>query len=73
MSNVLCVFEFNVSEEAEAILAASIPNTTTTKPQAFFWMVDAIDTNHIGHSQPYRECEKTRTKGHGGLHCCTEA
>jgi hypothetical protein len=58
VSNVLCVFEFNVSEEAEAMLAASIPNTTTTKPQAFFWTVDAIDTNHIGHSQPYRECEK---------------
>ncbi len=58
MSNVLCVFEFNGSEEAEAMLAASIPNTTVTKPQAFFWIVDAIDSNHIGHSQPYRECEK---------------
>jgi hypothetical protein len=58
VSNVLCVFEFNGSEETEAMLAASIPNTTVTKPQAFYWIVAAIDSNHIGHSQPYRECEK---------------
>jgi hypothetical protein len=58
VSNFLCVFEFNDSEEAEAMLAASIPNTTVTKPDAFYWVVDAIDSNHIGHSKPYRECEK---------------
>lgn len=40
------------------MLAASIPNMTLTKPEAFYWVVDAIDLNHIGHSQPYRECEK---------------
>jgi hypothetical protein len=58
VSTLLCVFEFARDDAAEAMLAASIPNTTMTKPEAFFWVVDSIDSNHVGHSQPYRECEK---------------
>jgi hypothetical protein len=27
---------------------------TFTKPEAYFWEVESIDSNHIGHSQPYR-------------------
>jgi DNA polymerase elongation subunit (family B) len=48
----------DAAEEAEAMLAAGIPDTTLTKPRAFYWVVDKIDSNHVGHSQPYRECEK---------------
>ena len=40
------------------MLASVIPDTTLTKPGSFYWVVDSIDSNHIGHSQPYRECEK---------------
>ena len=40
------------------MLAASIPNTTLTKAEAFYWVVDSIDSNHVGHSQPCRVCEK---------------
>ena len=58
VSNSLCVFEFDAAEEAEAMLASVIPDTTLTKPGSFYWVVDSIDSNHIGHSQPYRECEK---------------
>ena len=58
VSTLLCVFEFARDDAAEAMLAASIPNTTMTKPEAFFWVVDSVDSNHVGHSQPYRECEK---------------
>jgi hypothetical protein len=58
VSTLLCVFEFARDDAAEAMLAASIPNTTMTKPEAFFWVVDSIDSNHVGHSQHYRECEK---------------
>jgi hypothetical protein len=58
VSKYLCVFEFDAAEEAEAMLAAGIPDTTLTKPVAFYWVVQLIDSNHVGHSQPYRECEK---------------
>lgn len=58
VSNLLCMFEFNHENEAEATLRVSLPNTTFTKADAFFWVVQSIDSNHIGHSQPYRECEK---------------
>ena len=40
------------------MLAASIPDTTLTKPEAFYWTVEKMDSNHVGHAQPYRECEK---------------
>ncbi len=57
VSNCLCLFEFYNESEAQAILGASIPDMTFTKAAAFFWVVESIDCNHIGHSQPYRECE----------------
>ncbi len=47
VSTILCVFEFAGDDAAEAMLAASIPNTTMTKPEAFFWVVDSIDSNHV--------------------------
>jgi hypothetical protein len=58
VSNLQCLFEFNHENEAEAMLRASVPNMTFTKAEAFFWVVESIDSNHVGHSQPYRECEK---------------
>ncbi len=58
VSNCLCLFEFRSDNEAQAVLRASVPSITFTKPQAYFWKVESIDSNHIGHSQPYRECEK---------------
>jgi hypothetical protein len=54
----MCLFEFNDEIEAQAMLHVSLPNMTFTKAQAFFWVVESIDCNHTGHSQPYRECEK---------------
>jgi hypothetical protein len=57
VSNCLCLFEFSSDIQARALLGASVPSMTFTKAEAYFWMVDSIDSNHIGHSQPYRECE----------------
>ena len=42
-----------------------ITNTALTKPEAFYWVVDSIDSNHVGYSQPYRECEQNLYLTHG--------
>jgi hypothetical protein len=54
----MCLFEFHNDDQAQVMLRASLPGATFTKADAFFWVVESIDSNHIGHSQPYRECEK---------------
>jgi hypothetical protein len=55
----LAVFEFEDASAAEAMLCQSLPNIKMEKVQAYFWMVESLDTQHSGHCEPYRDCEKT--------------
>ncbi len=61
VSNTDCVFEFGSEFHADAMLNASIdsmPGATFKKIRPFYWLVESMNAHHVGHSQPYRDCEK---------------
>ena len=58
LSTCLAIFEFQSDAEAAAMPAATIPKVTFAAARPFYWMVKSIQSEHTGHSQPYRECEK---------------
>ena len=57
LSSSLAIFEFQSNAQAEAMLGATIAKVTFATTRPYFWMVQSIQSQHEGHSQPYRECE----------------
>ena len=58
ISNCICVFEFKEIAEADAMCRAVLPNISTNTAKPYYWAVKSLDSNHSGHSEPHRECEK---------------
>lgn len=58
LSKNLAIFEFPSVDAAEAMLRASVPKVTITKAHAFYWIVQSLHSEHKGHCEPYRDCEK---------------
>jgi hypothetical protein len=58
VSSCVSVFEFADAATAEAMLCQSLANIKMEKAQAYYWLVQSLDSQHVGHSEPYRECEK---------------
>jgi hypothetical protein len=58
VSSCVSVFEFADAATAEAMLCQSLANIKMKKAQAYYWLVQSLDSQHVGHSEPYRECEK---------------
>ena len=58
LSRTSAVFEFDSDDLADAMLRASVPKVTFKQTEPYFWMVESVDLQHMGHCEPYRECEK---------------
>jgi hypothetical protein len=58
LSTSLAIFEFQSNAQAVAMLGATILKVTFATARPFYWMVESIQSEHKGHSKPYRECEK---------------
>ena len=58
ISTSACVFEFDLLHYAQAMVNAAVPGITMRFEKPFYWMVAEFNNHHIGHSQPFRDCEK---------------
>ena len=62
ISTCACLFEFDLLENAQAMvnatLPAGLPSFTMRIEKPFYWLVKEVNTQHTGHPQPFRECEK---------------
>lgn len=58
VSSSVAVFEFIDAEAAEAMIVQRLPHITMQRALPYYWVVQSLNTHHIGHCEPYRECEK---------------
>ena len=58
ISTTACLFEFDLLENVQRMVNATVPGITMRIEKPFYWVVYELNNHHTGHSQPFRDCEK---------------